>query len=208
MTEKHPNDNVAARRRKLDDLFSDQPFLSATMRAHRLHERSTDESHPLQLTEITGEDDDEEMLLRLSESRRERRLSSLWDASDSDSLLPAAVLATTLNPDMGYALEPAGPATGTGQLVDHVNVPATGQVRLNLLLDLGTGAVGDRVRLRSAGDDAEIMTMKEAAAFLRIGEDTLRGWTHRRGLPCARIGRQVRFRRSALIEWLSAHESK
>jgi excisionase family DNA binding protein len=206
MTEKHPNDNVAARRRKLDDLFSDQPYLSATMRAHRLHERSTAESTSLQMTAVADEEDDEEMLLRLSESRRERRLSSLWEASDSESLLPAAVLATTLNPDMGYSLESAGPASGTGALAEHVTVPHSGQVRLNLLLDLGSGSAHDRVRLRSA--DAEVLTAKEAAGFMKVSEDTLRTWTQRRGLPCARIGRQLRFRRAALIEWLSAQEGK
>lgn len=52
----------------------------------------------------------------------------------------------------------------------------------------------------------EVMDLGQAAAFLGIGERTLRRWLDERGVPYARVGRLLRFRRTALLEWLKAQE--
>lgn len=42
----------------------------------------------------------------------------------------------------------------------------------------------------------------EAAAFLAVSPRTLWELTHRRGLPCVRIGRCLRYRESDLVAWV------
>jgi excisionase family DNA binding protein len=53
----------------------------------------------------------------------------------------------------------------------------------------------------------DVMTGQEAADYLRIGLRTLREWTRGRGIPHAHIGRSIRYRRAALLEWLAAQET-
>jgi excisionase family DNA binding protein len=50
------------------------------------------------------------------------------------------------------------------------------------------------------------MGLPEASAFLGIAPRTLRKWINRRGVPVARIGQRLRFRRAALVEWLQTQE--
>lgn len=52
----------------------------------------------------------------------------------------------------------------------------------------------------------DVMTGQEAADYLRIGLGTLRAWTRERGIPHVHIGRSVRYRRQALLDWLAAQE--
>lgn len=52
----------------------------------------------------------------------------------------------------------------------------------------------------------EVMDLQQAAAFLGVGERTLRRWVAEQGVPCARAGRLLRFRREALLEWLKTKE--
>jgi len=49
----------------------------------------------------------------------------------------------------------------------------------------------------------EIMTAQEAAEYLRLGVDTLKRWTRAGHVPGRRIGRQWRFSKAALDEWLA-----
>lgn len=49
---------------------------------------------------------------------------------------------------------------------------------------------------------AEVMTAEEAAGFLRIGKNQLYEAAGRGEIPCQRIGRTLRFSRTALVKWL------
>ena len=57
-----------------------------------------------------------------------------------------------------------------------------------------------------AEDTREVMDLEQAAAFLGVSERTLRRWLDEKGIPFARVGRLLRFRRTALLEWLKAQE--
>jgi excisionase family DNA binding protein len=49
----------------------------------------------------------------------------------------------------------------------------------------------------------EVMTAREAAEYLRLSVDTLKRWARAGTVPGRRIGRQWRFSRSALDDWLA-----
>lgn len=53
----------------------------------------------------------------------------------------------------------------------------------------------------------EVLSLGEAAVFLGIKERTLRRWIAERGVPHAKIGGLLRFRRLALLEWIRQHET-
>ncbi len=48
-----------------------------------------------------------------------------------------------------------------------------------------------------------LLTARQAARELAISERTLWGLTARGEIPCVRIGRAVRYSRSALVEWIA-----
>ena len=47
-----------------------------------------------------------------------------------------------------------------------------------------------------------LLTVAEAASFLRIHPRTLYDWVQRGRLPCLRAGGRIRFTREMLIRWL------
>lgn len=53
--------------------------------------------------------------------------------------------------------------------------------------------------------ESELLSRKEAAAYLGIAEQTLAIWkcTNRYDLPCAKIGRLVRYRKSDLDAFIA-----
>jgi excisionase family DNA binding protein len=51
-------------------------------------------------------------------------------------------------------------------------------------------------------DDPDVMTVDEAAAFLRVHRNHLYDLIGRRQVPHRRRGRIIRLSRDALIEWL------
>lgn len=51
-------------------------------------------------------------------------------------------------------------------------------------------------------DNAEILTVNEAAEFLRIGRNQLYDAIGRGEVPHKRIGRSIRLSRTALVAWL------
>lgn len=55
-------------------------------------------------------------------------------------------------------------------------------------------------------EPTEVLTAEEAAVFLRIGKGQLYEAAGRGDIPCKRIGRTIRFSRSALVRWLGAEE--
>ena len=54
----------------------------------------------------------------------------------------------------------------------------------------------------------EVMTTEEAAAYLKLSVRTFKGLRYAgEGPPGAKIGRQWRYRRSALDQWLAERET-
>lgn len=75
--------------------------------------------------------------------------------------------------------------------------------------DLGAGACSTPiVQSRGEGDAAEpeIMTLEEAAKFLRISRPTLLELVKRKQVPGRQIGAQWRFSRSFLLSCLSGND--
>jgi excisionase family DNA binding protein len=58
----------------------------------------------------------------------------------------------------------------------------------------------------SVDPDPEIMTTDELAAYLRVSRATVYRLFKRRGLPGFRVGRDRRFRRADIDEWIEASE--
>lgn len=52
-----------------------------------------------------------------------------------------------------------------------------------------------------AGD---ILTAREAAAFLRVGRNCVYELAARQAIPHQRVGKHLRFSRDALVQWLSS----
>lgn len=52
----------------------------------------------------------------------------------------------------------------------------------------------------SFNNGSQLMTRKQAAAYLGVAEQTLAVWktTHRYSVPCIKVGRLVRYRKSDL----------
>jgi excisionase family DNA binding protein len=76
--------------------------------------------------------------------------------------------------------------------------PDQGQLRLPVT---GTRYVENR-------DDALLLTVKEAAALMRIGRDTTYGLVAQRRIPCVKLGKQIRIPRAALIAHLEKEASQ
>jgi excisionase family DNA binding protein len=49
---------------------------------------------------------------------------------------------------------------------------------------------------------SEILTLAEAAAFLKVSEETLRREAELEAIPARRIGLEWRFSKAAILEWL------
>ena len=49
-----------------------------------------------------------------------------------------------------------------------------------------------------------LLTVDEAAAFLKIKRTTLYTWAYRQQIPSQKVGRALRFRQSELEEWLNS----
>lgn len=55
---------------------------------------------------------------------------------------------------------------------------------------------------RAAAGDAEILTIEEVAAYLRLKPQTIYRWAQEKRIPAAKIGKEWRFRRSVIDRWL------
>ena len=54
--------------------------------------------------------------------------------------------------------------------------------------------------------DDRLLTAEEVAAFMRVTRSWVYAETRRDGLPHVRLGRYVRYRRSAIERWLEVGE--
>lgn len=55
---------------------------------------------------------------------------------------------------------------------------------------------------RSPADESDVITIDEAAGWLRVDRKTLYDAAARRAIPCARLGRRILLSRAALARWL------
>jgi len=55
-------------------------------------------------------------------------------------------------------------------------------------------------------ENSEVLRLKEAADYVRVSEKTLREMAKTSRVPCQRVGREWRFLRKALEEWLAGTE--
>jgi len=58
--------------------------------------------------------------------------------------------------------------------------------------------------LRGSGSkpDNEILTIEEVASYLRLKPQTIYKWAQEKRIPAAKLGKEWRFRRSAIDRWL------
>ena len=59
----------------------------------------------------------------------------------------------------------------------------------------------------SNSTDREIMTIEEAAALLGVSVKTFNKVLHTQSIPARKIGREWKFSRQALIEWIGSGRS-
>ncbi|MEZ6101710.1 MAG: helix-turn-helix domain-containing protein [Pirellulaceae bacterium] len=57
------------------------------------------------------------------------------------------------------------------------------------------------------GDDRDVLTIADAAEYLRISERTCWQLARAGEIPCRRIGAQYRFFRSQLENWMQSRDS-
>ena len=58
-------------------------------------------------------------------------------------------------------------------------------------------------RMSTVPDSEPLWTVREAAAFLRLGRNTVYEWAAAGKLPSLRLGSRVRFEPAALRRWLA-----
>ena len=67
----------------------------------------------------------------------------------------------------------------------------------------------DEKALRDAvGDGADVLTLEQLAQLLQVEETTLRSLAAKGDLPGKRLGRDWRFSRRAVLDWLATPERK
>ncbi|MBL7197932.1 MAG: helix-turn-helix domain-containing protein [Candidatus Omnitrophica bacterium] len=54
--------------------------------------------------------------------------------------------------------------------------------------------------------DTEYLTIDELSEYLKIPKSTLYKMTTTKKIPCVKIGRQLRFRKSAIDNWVEKQE--
>lgn len=55
-------------------------------------------------------------------------------------------------------------------------------------------------------DDAQLMTVNEAAEFLRCSRSALDNMRKNHGLPYIKLGTRVLYKRDALVDFINANE--
>jgi PTS system nitrogen regulatory IIA component len=50
----------------------------------------------------------------------------------------------------------------------------------------------------------EILTIEEVASYLRLTPQTIYRWAQEKRIPAVKLGKEWRFRRSIIDEWLDA----
>jgi excisionase family DNA binding protein len=66
--------------------------------------------------------------------------------------------------------------------------------------------LGDMTDMRSSSRDEDLLTAIEVATMLRVTPAWVYGATRQGRIPHLRLGRYVRYRRDAILEWLEVNE--
>lgn len=193
MQDNMTNEIEATRRRKLDELFADDNYLSTAFIANGPTGRMADSMLPLQIPVISIEED--EAYLELTQLRG-RQLRSMFVEDNRLAPKPRQAPNHALHIEQSHVPEKI------------VSVNEKGTVRLELILDFRSAPPLVSVAGTPTSAEVEVMTAKEAALFLRLSEGAVRSWAHTGEIPCARLGRRLRFRRTALLVWLEAQEKQ
>ena len=53
--------------------------------------------------------------------------------------------------------------------------------------------------------DAEIMTLEEVAAYLKVKPQTIYTWAQEKKIPAAKLGKEWRFKKSIIDTWFNQH---
>ena len=56
--------------------------------------------------------------------------------------------------------------------------------------------------------DDEVLTLQEAAEFLKVSERTLWSLAKQGLVPCRRVGKQYRLSRNVLVRWIQNREGQ
>lgn len=204
MTDIYLSDPGYIRRRKLDELFADQPYLSATMKASRLHERQVDTLPPVPIPIVGPAADDDGILHRLTEARSARLLADTQLLPSIESVLPTRRVEQAV-PSCASTLTPVPEEEKKAST--NSKAPDSGRlVKLNLLVDLNAKPARAYTPAGFVQPWPEVMFLSEAAAFLRVSPRMLRRWARDGRVPSSRLDRRLRFRRAALEAWLRENE--
>lgn len=168
-----------SRRRKLDDLFGDEPFLSPTMKARRLHEKML-EHPPMPEGCPAGQ----------SGSPPDKRLSALLPEFVEDERPPLRMLR-------------AEPPVVTGKpAVRREPEPPAGETPVTLSMSRGSATQGMEAQYtakirRPEPEESEptgIISLARAADYLRTEAQKRK--------PESEKERLLRFRKDVLMKWL------
>jgi len=187
MTDPHcPGKFDGARRRKLDELFADEPFLSATMRASRLHDRLVDEPVPRAIQMVAPLTMDEPLGRLSGEERRRQLLAGL--EGEAVAVRPRAAAPVAIPVRVPLPAPRSGPGSSPAQF------------RIDLVVDMSGGTP----KVSAAAPAPDVLTVQEVAELLRVSPATIRAWAASRRIPCFRAGRRLRFRRDAVLAALES----
>ena len=53
--------------------------------------------------------------------------------------------------------------------------------------------------------DSDIMTLGEVASYLKLKPQTIYTWAQEKRIPAAKLGKEWRFRKSIIDEWILHH---
>jgi len=53
--------------------------------------------------------------------------------------------------------------------------------------------------------DSDIMTLEEVASYLKLKPQTIYTWAQEKRIPAAKLGKEWRFRKSIIDEWILHH---
>jgi len=185
------------RRRKLDELFADQQYLSPTMKARSIHDRLDDEPMPVVIPIITQEASDNASPTNFKEIPWTHQPSERKQAD-----------ARSGNPPMrtNTIIEPYPSQT--------ISIPSSEKEnkqegRMLLQLSISSGEKDQiRVQAQHGAPAPDVMTIEEAAKYLRVSVATVRTWVREKSIPCVHFGKRVRFRKESLLSWFGEKEAE
>jgi excisionase family DNA binding protein len=53
--------------------------------------------------------------------------------------------------------------------------------------------------------ESDIMTLEEVAAYLKLKPQTIYTWAQEKKIPAAKLGKEWRFKKSIIDEWIIQH---